>query len=163
MGDNCFLAENAVIIGDVILGDDCSIWFGAVLRGDVNPIRIGNRVNIQDNCTLHVTEEHRLKVGSRVTAGHNAILHGCTIGDDVMIGMGAIVLDGAHIGSQSIVAAGSVVPPGKSYPAGSLIMGSPAKHVRDLTQQDLENIKGAARRYVSAKNYFLAKSEQQDR
>lgn len=162
LGEGVYIATGARVMGEVRLGRDSSVFFNSVVRGDVNSITVGEETNIQDNCTLHVTEDHRLQVGSRVTVGHNAILHGCTVEDGVMIGMGAIVLDGAHIGSKSIVAAGSVVPPGKSYPEGSLIMGSPAKHVRDLTQQDLENIKGAARRYVSAKNYYLAESETQE-
>jgi carbonic anhydrase/acetyltransferase-like protein (isoleucine patch superfamily) len=161
-GKGVFIAPGARVMGEVHLGRDSSVFFNSVVRGDVNSITVGEETNIQDNCTLHVTEHHRLQVGSGVTAGHNAILHGCTVEDDVMIGMGAIVLDGAHIGSRSIVAAGSVVPPGKTYPGGSMIMGSPAKVVRELTEQDLDNIRGAARRYVSAKNHYLAESGQQE-
>lgn len=155
-GDGVFIATGAHVIGTVILGRDSSVFFNSVVRGDVNTITIGERTNIQDNCTLHVTGRTSLEVGDGVTVGHNAILHGCTVGDDVMIGMGAIVLDGASIASGSIVAAGSLVPPGKSYPADSMIMGSPAVVVRSLTDKEKENVKSAARGYVGVKNDYLA-------
>src|ERR1700747_3873738 len=109
-GDNCFLAENATVVGDVVMGNDCSIWFNAVVRGDVNSVRIGNKVNIQDGVIIHCTyQKAKTVIGNNVSIGHNAIVHGCTIQDNVLIGMGSIIMDGAEIGSNSIVAAGAVV------------------------------------------------------
>src|SRR3984957_17331475 len=110
MGENCFVAPNATIVGDVIMGDDCSVWFNAVIRGDVNSIRLGNKVNVQDGEVIHCTyEKTKAIVGNNVSIGHNAIVHGCVIEDNVLVGMGAIVMDNAHVGSNSIIAAGAVV------------------------------------------------------
>lgn len=151
MGKDCFLADNATIIGDVTMGEECSIWFGAVIRGDVHYIKMGNRVNVQDNATLHCTyQKHPLTIGNNVSIGHNAIAHGCTIHDNVLIGMGAIVMDGCVIGSNSIIAAGAVVLQGTHVPAGSVYAGVPARKVKDISQElqsgEIERI---------AKNYVM--------
>lgn len=136
MGDDCFLAENATLLGDIEMGDHCSIWYGAVLRGDVNYIKMGNKVNVQDNATLHCTyKKHPLTIGNNVSIGHNAIAHGCTIKDNVLIGMGAIVMDACIVESNSIVAAGSVVLEGTHIPSGCIYAGVPAKKVKDITQE----------------------------
>ena len=159
LGEGVFIAEGARVMGEVHIGDNSSIFFNSVVRGDVNRIRIGTNTNIQDNCTLHVTEEEDLTIGNGVTAGHNAILHSCVVEDNVLVGIGAIVLDGAVIRSGSIVAAGSVVPPGKSYPPNSMIMGAPAKAVRSLSEEDQEGIRRTAQRYIHAKNCYLEDGE----
>ena len=138
-GKECFLAENAVITGDVAMGDSCSVWFNAVIRGDVNSIIIGNRVNIQDGAIVHGSDKNvPTRIGNEVTIGHNAIVHGCTVEDNVMIGMGAIVLDGAIIKSNSIVAAGSVVLEKTVVESGSLYAGIPAKKTKEFNENDLE-------------------------
>lgn len=144
---NCFIAPSADVIGAVELGDGVGIWFHATLRADVNSIAIGAQTNIQDNCVLHVTKAQALVVGKRCTIGHGAILHACTIEDDCLIGMGSIVLDGSHIGKQCLVGAGSVVPPNKSYPERSLILGSPARVIRGLTEEELRQIRENAQEY----------------
>ncbi len=140
IGVQCYVAPSADVIGDVHLADGVSIWFHATLRADVNSITVGEQSNIQDNCVLHVTKDQALVVGDRCTVGHGAILHACTIGDDCLIGMGSIILDGSHIGEHSLVGAGSVVPPNKSYPPRSLIIGSPARAIRQLTDDQLQQI-----------------------
>jgi len=138
-GENCFLAENATIIGQVSIGNDCSIWFNAVLRGDVNYIKIGNNVNIQDGAIIHGTfEKHPTNIGNSVSIAHGAIIHGCTIHDCVLIGMGAIVMDGAVVESNSIVAAGSVVTQGTIVKSGSVYAGSPAKLIKEISTELLE-------------------------
>jgi carbonic anhydrase/acetyltransferase-like protein (isoleucine patch superfamily) len=135
-GNNCFLAPNSTIVGDVIMGDDCSVWFNAVIRGDVNSIRIGNKVNIQDGAVLHATyQKTKTIIGNNVSIGHNAIVHGCTIHDHVLIGMGAIVMDNAVVHSHSIIAAGAVVLEGTIVEAGSIYAGVPAKKVKDISQE----------------------------
>ncbi len=132
-GNNCFLADNAAIIGQVEMGDDCSIWFGAVLRGDVNYIKIGNKVNIQDNATIHATyQKYPTNIGNNVSIAHNAVVHGCTIHDNVLIGMGAVVLDNAVVESNSIVAAGSVVTKGTVVESGWIYAGIPAKKIKEV-------------------------------
>ena len=149
ISDTCFVAETADIIGDVKIGDNSSIWFKTVVRGDVNYIRIGNNTNIQDNSVLHVnTDTHPLIIGDNVTAGHMVILHGCTIKDRVLVGMGAIVQDGAVIESDTMVAAGSVVTQNTHIPSGKLVMGIPAKVKRDLTDEEKEDIKQSSYNYV---------------
>src|SRR6201986_5588499 len=128
--ENCFVAPNATIVGDVIIGDDCSIWFNAVVRGDVNSIRIGNKVNIQDGACMHCTyEKTKVIIGDNVSIGHNAIVHGCTVKDNVLIGMGSIVMDNVVIGENSIIAAGAVVLENTQVPPGSIFAGVPAKKV----------------------------------
>ncbi|MGI6345481.1 MAG: gamma carbonic anhydrase family protein [Bacillota bacterium] len=131
-----FVANNATIIGDVEIGAGCSVWYGAVLRGDMAAIRIGEHSNVQDGCLLHVSKGFPLQLGDHVTVGHGAILHGCTIEDGVLIGMGAIVLDGAVVGQGSIIGAGALVPEGKVIPANSLVVGIPGKVIRQLTPED---------------------------
>jgi len=143
-----FIAENASIIGDVVLGKDVSIWFGVVVRGDLEPIRIGDRSNVQDNSVLHGAAGAPLTIGNDVTIGHNAIVHACTVGDGSLIGMGSIVLDGAVIPPQCMVGAGALVPPGRTYPSGSLIVGSPARVVRSLTEDELEVMRHRIVEYV---------------
>ncbi len=151
MGENCFLAENATLIGDIEMGNDCSIWYSAVIRGDVNTVRMGNKVNVQDNATLHCTyEKYPLTIGNNVSIGHNAIAHGCTIHDNVLIGMGAIVMDNCVVESNSIVAAGAVVLEGTHIPSGTIFAGVPAKKVKDITP---ELISGEINRI--ANNYVM--------
>ena len=138
-GNNCFLAETATIIGKVTMGDDCSIWYGAVLRGDVHYIQIGNNVNIQDNATIHATyEKSPTNIGNNVSIAHNAVVHGCTIHDKVLIGIGAIILDDAVIESNAIIAAGSVVTKGTIVESGSVYAGAPAKKIKSLSPELLE-------------------------
>ena len=151
-GKNCFLADNAAIIGDVEMGDDCSIWFGAVLRGDVHSIRIGNKVNIQDNATIHATyQKYPTHIGNNVSIAHNAVIHGCTIKDNVLIGMGAIVLDNAVVESNTIVAAGSVVTKGTVVESGWVYGGIPAKKIKQMGD---ELLKGEVERIVNAYSMY---------
>ena len=139
IGKNCFLADNATIIGEVIIGDDCSIWFNAVVRGDVTHIHIGNKVNIQDGVTIHGTyQKAAVEIGNNVSIAHNAIVHGCTIKDNVLIGMGAIIMDDAVIESNSIIAAGALVSKGTIVKSGSVFAGVPAKKIKDIDKQLLE-------------------------
>ena len=152
-GKNCFLADNAAIIGDVEMGDDCSIWFGAVLRGDVHSIRIGNKVNIQDNATIHATYKKSPTIGNNVSIGHNAFIHWCTIKDNVLIGMGAIVLDDAVVESNTIVAAGSVVTKGTVVESGWVYAGTPAKKMKQLGE---ELLKGEVERIVNAYSMYAS-------
>jgi carbonic anhydrase/acetyltransferase-like protein (isoleucine patch superfamily) len=155
MKEGVFVASGAAIIGQVELGVDVNIWFNTVLRGDVNNIKVGARTNIQDNSTVHVTTKSGPTViGSDVTIGHNVVVHACTIEDYCLIGMGSTILDGAIIRSNCFVAAGSVVTPGKEMPSGMMIMGSPAKAVRPLTEAELQFLKRSALDYVAtAKTY----------
>src|SRR3984957_16245704 len=149
LGRDVFVADNATVIGDVHLGDQTSVWFGAVLRADYFPIRIGARTNVQDNCVVHITAGMAATtVGDDVTIGHAAIIHGCTIGHRCLIGMGSIVLDGAVVGDDSFLAAGSLVTPGTVLPPRSFAMGRPAKAVREVRDRDLLTIREAAARYV---------------
>lgn len=145
---DCFIAETADIIGDVHIGNDSNVWYNAVIRGDVNTVRIGKNTNVQDGCMLHVSSNYPLNIGKDVTIGHKAIVHGCKIEDNVLIGMGSIILDGAHIGENTIIGAGSLVPPGKEIPSGVLALGSPVKVVRNLTPEEIESIKESAVKYV---------------
>lgn len=150
-GKNCFIAPNAALAGDIIMGDDCSIWFNAVLRGDVNFIRLGNKVNVQDGAVIHCTYQRTSTlVGNNVSIGHNAIVHGCVIEDDVLVGMGAIIMDNAHIGSNSIIAAGAVVLENTIVEPGTIYAGVPAKKVKDIPET---LIKGEIERI--ANNYLM--------
>ncbi len=156
---SCFIEETAVVIGDVVMGEACSVWFHAVIRGDVNYIRIGNRTNVQDLCMLHVTHDtHPLIIGSEVTIGHHVVLHGCTIQDRVLVGMGAIIMDGAVIGEDSVVGAGALVVEGTIVPPKSLILGSPAKVKRPVTEKEVAWIKESAENYVRYANQYLSDS-----
>jgi carbonic anhydrase/acetyltransferase-like protein (isoleucine patch superfamily) len=140
-GERCFIAPNATIVGDVVMGDDCSVWFTTVVRGDVNAIRIGNKVNIQDGAIIHCTyQQAATTIGDFVSIGHRAIVHGCTIGDSVLIGMGAIVMDRAQIGSHSIIAAGSVVLEGTIVESGTIYGGIPARKLKDLDPKNFEHL-----------------------
>lgn len=139
MGKDCFLAETAVVIGDVVMGDGCSVWYGAVIRGDVHSITIGNHTNIQDNAVIHATfEKSPTHIGNNVTIAHGATVHGCTLHDNVMIGINAVVLDDAVVESNSIVAAGSVVTKGTRIGSGSVWAGVPARKVKDISQDLLQ-------------------------
>lgn len=147
IGENCYIAPTSDVIGKVTLHRGASIWFHATLRGDVNTIEIGEQTNIQDNAVLHVTKDQGLFIGNRCTVGHGAILHACTIEDDCLIGMGSIILDGSHIGKESLVGAGSLVPPNKTFPPRSLIIGSPARAIKTLSDEDLKRMSDNTQEY----------------
>lgn len=135
-GENCFFAENATIIGDVVMGNNCSVWFHAVIRGDVHYIKIGNKVNVQDGAVIHATyKKAPTNIGNSVSIAHNAVVHGCTIHDNVLIGMGAIIMDGAIVESNTIIAAGAVVTKGMVVESGSVYGGSPAKKIKTLDKE----------------------------
>ena len=153
-GKDCFLAETAAIIGDVEIGDNCSVWYNAVLRGDVHYIKIGNNTNIQDNATIHVTyQKSPTNIGNNVTIAHGAIIHGCTLHDNVMIGMNAVILDNAVIESNSIVAAGSVVTKGTIVESGTVYAGIPAKKVKDISPELLH---GEVNRIANAYSMYAS-------
>ena len=151
-----WIAPSAQVIGRVILGEDCGIWFGAALRGDNEPINIGARTNIQESATLHTDMGFPLDIGEDCTIGHNAILHGCSIGAGSLIGMGAIILNGARIGAGCLVGAGALVSEGKNFPDASLIVGSPARAIRDLDEAAIERLKQSAAHYVANWRRFAA-------
>jgi carbonic anhydrase/acetyltransferase-like protein (isoleucine patch superfamily) len=154
--ESCFVAPNATIAGDVIMGEDCSIWFNAVLRGDVNSIRMGTKVNVQDGACIHCTYlKTKTIIGNNVSIGHNAIVHGCTVADNVLIGMGAIVMDNVNIGANSIIAAGAVVLEGTVVPPGSVFAGVPAKKVKDISQELLQGeVERIANNYLMYSSWF---------
>lgn len=152
-----FIAPNACVIGEVELGRDSSVWFGTIVRGDVNTIRVGERTNIQDMTVIHVTHDTFPTIlGSEITVGHRAVLHGCRVQDRCLIGMGAVVMDDVDVGAESIVAAGSLVPPGARIPPRSLARGLPARVVRPLTDEELKELGASAERYVQLKNVYLS-------
>lgn len=151
LGERVFLAEGARLIGDVEIGDDSSVFYNAVIRADLAEIRIGKRTNIQDNVSIHLSTDLGVHVGDEVTVGHNAILHACDIEDNVLIGMGAIVMDGARVRKNSVVAAGALVPQGKEYPEGSLIVGTPARVSRQLTEEEIRKFHEGVEHYVTIK------------
>jgi len=148
MSDKTRIYDGARIVGDVTLSDKDGIWYNAVVRADEAPISIGERSNVQDNCVVHVSEGKPVKIGKNVSIGHGAIIHGCTIDDNVIIGMGAIVLNGAHIKKNSLVGAGALVTENKEFPEGSLIIGSPAKAVRELNEEEIKSLTVNADEYV---------------
>jgi carbonic anhydrase/acetyltransferase-like protein (isoleucine patch superfamily) len=155
MGSNCFLAENATVVGEVILGDDCTVWFNAVVRGDVNTIQIGNRCNIQDGAVIHCTyQKTKTIIGNNVSIAHNAVVHGCTVQDNVLIGMGAIIMDEAVIGSDSVIAAGAVVLPGTIVEPGSVYAGMPAKRIKDISDELRKVIQRTAGNYPMYAEWF---------
>ena len=157
LGEQCFVAETAVIIGDVEVGARSSVWYGVVLRGDVHHIRIGEEVSVQDNSVVHVTSgQHATIIGDRVTIGHSVVLHGCTVGDECLIGMGAIIMDRAVIGKNCVVGAGALVTPGTEIPEGHLALGSPAKVSRPLTEEELRWVSSSAKHYVHLASRYLA-------
>lgn len=155
-GSDCFIAPNATIVGDVIMGDQCSIWFNAVVRGDVNSIRMGNKVNVQDGAVIHATyQKTKAIIGNNVSIGHNAIVHGCIVHDNVLIGMGAIVMDNAEIGSNSIIAAGAVVLEGTKVEAGTIYAGVPAKKVKAVSEELISGeINRIANNYIKYASWF---------
>lgn len=155
IGERVFLAENASIIGDVEIGDDSSIWYGTVVRGDVHYIRIGQRTNIQDNCVVHVTNGvWPTTVGDDVSIGHGVIVHGCTIARGCLIGMGSILLDGCVIGEEALIGAGAVVPEGMEVPPRSLVLGVPGKVRRELTEAELDRVRKNSRYYLEYKETY---------
>lgn len=156
IGENCFIAENATLVGDVVMGKQCSIWFNAVLRGDVNYIKIGDKVNIQDGAVVHCTyNKYPTTIGSNVSVGHNAIVHGCTIHDNVLIGMGSIVMDNCIVHSNSIIAAGAVVTQNTVVESGSIYAGVPAKKVKDISKELISGeIDRIAENYIEYASWF---------
>ncbi len=156
LGEDVFIAPGAWLIGDVMIGDRSSVWFNTVVRGDVHYVRIGSETNIQDNCTLHVTGgKFALELGSRITVGHRAVVHGCVVEDECLIGIGAVVLDGARIGKGSMVAAGAVVTPGFVAPPDSLVMGAPGKVVREISEEERRLMVESAAHYVELSAEYL--------
>src|SRR5690554_6212247 len=163
LGDAVMVDPQAFVLGDVKLGDDVSIWPGAIVRGDMHRIRVGHRTSVQDGAVLHIThasdfnpEGYPLTIGDDVTIGHQACLHGCTIGNEVLIGIGAIVLDGAVVEDRVVIGAGTLVPPGKTLQSGYLYVGSPAKQARPLSEKELSFFKYSAKNYMKLKNDYLA-------
>lgn len=156
IGEDCFIAPNATIVGDVVMGAQCSVWFNAVLRGDVNSIRMGNKVNVQDGAVIHCTfEKTKALIGNNVSIGHNAIVHGCVIDDNVLVGMGSIIMDNARIGSNSIIAAGAVVLENTIVEPGSIYAGVPAKKVKDISQDLISGeINRIAENYLKYSSWF---------
>jgi gamma-carbonic anhydrase len=157
-----FIAESADIAGDVCLGAESSVWFNVSIRGDIAPVEIGERSNVQDNAVIHVGYGVPTKIGRGVTIGHSAVLHACTVGDDSLIGMGAIVLDGAEIGAESVVGAGSLVAQNKKFPPRSLIIGSPARVVRTLPDQAVEDVKKNGEEYIELALHYRREQEKGD-
>lgn len=155
-GNNCFIAPNATVVGDVAMGDDCSVWFNTVIRGDVNIIRMGNKVNVQDGAVIHCTyQKTGTHIGNNVSIGHNAIVHGCVIHDNVLVGMGAIIMDNTVVGSNSIIAAGSVVLENTQIEPGSIYAGVPAKKVKDISQDLISGeINRIANNYMMYSGWF---------
>jgi carbonic anhydrase/acetyltransferase-like protein (isoleucine patch superfamily) len=160
MGNNCFVAPNATIVGNVAMGNDCSVWFNAVIRGDVNAIKLGNKVNVQDGAVIHCTyQKAATLVGNNVSIGHNAIVHGCVIADNVLIGMGAIVMDNAQIGSNSIIAAGAVVLENTVVEPGSIYAGVPAKKVKAVSAELISGeIDRIANNYLMYSSWFTSET-----
>lgn len=156
VGDGVFVAPGAVVLGAVELGAESSVWYGAVLRGDINRIVVGAQSNVQDGSVLHVSDDFACVLGERVSVGHRAVVHACTVGDEVLVGMGAIIMDGAEIGPRSVVAAGSLVTKGMRVPEGSLVVGSPARVLRPLSIQEQEANARLALKYVEISRRYLA-------
>lgn len=156
LGHGVFVARGAVVLGDVTVGDGSSVWYNAVLRGDINRIEIGHHTNIQDNAVVHLADDFPCLVGNWVTVGHSAIVHACTVGDETLIGMGAVVLDGAVVGRQCLIGAKAVVTPGTQIPDGSMVLGTPGKVVRSLSDTERASLKVWAEKYVEVSAYYLA-------
>jgi carbonic anhydrase/acetyltransferase-like protein (isoleucine patch superfamily) len=155
LGRGVYIARGAVVLGDVTLGDHSSVWYNAVVRGDINRIEIGHHTNIQDNAVIHLADEFPCLIGNWVTVGHSAVVHACTVGDETLIGIGAIVLDGAKIGHQCLIGARALVTPGTEIPDGSMVFGSPAKVVRVLSTPERNKLKQWAEKYVENTAYCL--------
>ncbi len=159
-GEKVWIAENATIVGDVVMGENCTVWFNAVIRGDVNSIRIGDYSNVQDGAVIHCTyQRNATNIGSYVSVAHNAIVHGCTIEDHVLIGMGAIVMDGAVIGTGAIVAAGAIVTQGTKVPPGTIYAGNPAKYLKDVSIELGAAIDRTANNYTIYSSWFQEENE----
>ncbi len=158
LGKDVFIAEGALVIGNCTIGSDSSIWFNSVIRGDVAKINIGKSTNIQDNSTLHITDDIDLNIGDNVTVGHGVTLHSCKVGDFSLVGMGSVVLDNVEVGEYSLVAAGSLLPPNKKYGNKKLIRGNPAKEIRDLTDEEVNALVESAKHYKDRKNEYLDQS-----
>lgn len=156
IGNDCFIAENATLVGEVEMGDQCSVWFNAVLRGDVHFIKMGNKVNVQDGAIIHCTyQKSPTTIGNNVSIGHNAIVHGCTIKDNVLVGMGSIIMDDCIVESNSIVAAGAVVTKGTHIPSGTVFAGMPAKKIKDISEElSKGEIDRIANNYVTYSSWF---------
>ena len=155
LGRDVYIARGAVVLGDVTLGDCSSVWYNAVLRGDINRIVVGHHSNVQDNAVLHLADDFPCVVGNYVTIGHSAVVHACRVGDEVLVGMGAVVLDGAVIGTQSVIGAKALVTQGTRIPPGSLVVGAPARVVRPLTRTERHGLKRWAVKYVQNAAYCL--------
>lgn len=155
LGQGVYLARTTVVLGDVTLGAHSSVWYGAVLRGDINRIVVGHHSNVQDNSVLHIADDFPCVLGNWVTVGHSAVVHACRVGDECLVGMGAVILDGAVIGKQSIIGARALVTQGMKIPPGSLVLGAPAKVVRKLTKQERAGLKWWAQKYVDNGAYCL--------
>lgn len=154
-GSNCFLADNAVVVGEVVMGDNCTVWFNAVVRGDVNSVTIGDNTNIQDGVVIHCTfEKAKTVIGNNVSIAHNAVVHGCTVEDNVLIGMGAIIMDDAVVGNNTVIAAGAVVLPGTIIAPGSVYAGVPAKKVKEISEDMKAVIIRTARNYPMYAGWF---------
>ncbi|MEN9973809.1 MAG: hypothetical protein RIS20_2156 [Bacteroidota bacterium] len=160
-GEDCYLAENATVVGDVIMGNECSVWFNAVVRGDVNSIRMGNRVNVQDGAVIHCTyEKTKVNLGNHVSIGHNALVHGCTVEDNVLIGMGSIVMDDCYIEANSIIAAGAVLLEGTRVESWSIYAGVPAKKVKTLSPELFAGeVQRISNNYVMYSGWFKEKKD----
>ena len=155
IGTGVYIARGAVVLGDVTLGDYSSVWYNAVLRGDINRIEIGDHTNIQDNAVVHLADEFPCLIGNWVTVGHSAVVHACTVGDDTLIGIGSVILDGAKIGRQCLIGAKALVTPGTEIPDGSVVFGAPAKIVRTLAQAERDKLRIWAEKYVQNAAYCL--------
>jgi len=159
IGKGVYIARGAAVLGDVTLGNYSSVWYNAVLRGDINRIVVGHHSNVQDNAVLHLADDFPCLVGNYVTIGHSAVVHACTVGDEVLVGMGAVILDGAVIGRQSLIGAKALVTQGTKIPPGSLVLGAPAKVVRPLSREERAGLKAWAQKYVENSAYCLKNEE----
>ena len=157
-GRGVYIAQGAIVLGDVTIGDHSSVWYNALLRGDINRIVVGHHTNIQDNAVLHLADEYPCMVGNYVTIGHGAIVHACTVGDEVLVGMGATILDGAVIGDQTLIGANALVTQKTQIPGGSLVLGMPAKVVRSLTAEEREQLRVSAEKYAENAAFCLKQS-----
>jgi carbonic anhydrase/acetyltransferase-like protein (isoleucine patch superfamily) len=159
LAEGAWVAPSAQVIGRVVLGKDVGIWWGTILRGDINTIVVGDRSNIQDNAVVHLADNYGVELGQDVVVGHGAIIHACRIGNNVLVGMGSIVMDGAEIGDDCVIAAGAVVTPGKKIPAGSLVVGAPGKVVRETTQAERDSNRALALKYIKVKQAAQASKQ----
>jgi carbonic anhydrase/acetyltransferase-like protein (isoleucine patch superfamily) len=160
IGNHGWIAPNASLIGDIIMGEYCTVWFNAVIRGDVNSIEIGHHTNIQDGVVIHCTyQKHKTVIGNHVSIGHNAIVHGCTVHDHVLVGMGAIIMDGVVVGEGSIIAAGAIVTQGTHIPAGSIYAGNPARMLKEIGPEHKEMIERTAKNYITYSSWFKENKE----